>query len=185
MKRKKILQSAILMVILAFIGLCLYMSIRFSIERRPIGEIDDISRYAEIRNQYQGIMQHFPEPLPADATEVKFHYHPSFMQGGTVIQLRLQLPKNQVEKLTDEYYQTATLILHNGNVVKGGSDEGGIPHPQIWVQEDTKGFEKGSFTFFLHEEPLGEENFLWNHGTTYGVMINQEEQVVIYWAEEW
>ncbi len=185
MKWKKIFLSAFLMVTLVFIGLCLYTVIRFSMEKRLVGEVEDLSRYAEIRNQYPGIMQHFPETIPADATRAKFHFHPSFMQGGTVIQLRLQFPKDQIDKLADDYTAKATLILHNGDVVKGASDRGDIPHPRIWVQEETKGFDKDCFTFFLHEEPLGEENSLWNHGITYGAMINQEEQTVIYWAEEW
>jgi hypothetical protein len=173
------------MIILISIGLCLYAFIRFSMEKQLKGETNDLSRYMEIRNQYQAFMQHFPETIPIDATEVKFHYHPSFMQGGTVIQLQLQLSKNHIDKLTDEYSQKATLILRGGNVVKDASDGQSIPNPQIWVKEDSKDFENRFSTYFLHLEPLGEENFLWNHGITYGAMINQEQRVVIYWAEEW
>jgi hypothetical protein len=130
-------------------------------------------------------MRHFPETIPADATGIKFHYHPAFVQGGTAIQLKLQLPNDQVDKLAEEYSQKATLILQDGNVVKGASDGGDIPHPQLWVAADTKDLQEQYAAFFLHTEPLGEDNFLWNHGISYGAMINQGEHVVIYWAEEW
>jgi hypothetical protein len=56
MKLKKILLSSFLMIMLISIGLCLPAFTHFSLEKRLGGEVNDFSRYADIRNQYQVIM---------------------------------------------------------------------------------------------------------------------------------
>src|SRR5215471_1611133 len=54
-----------------------------------------------------GLVAHFPNPLPATASNVKLSAFPGMLQGGAWFQVRLTLPADQVSKVYDQATKVA------------------------------------------------------------------------------
>jgi hypothetical protein len=153
------------------------------------------TRYAykpilKYRWETKSIVEHFPPKIPDKAKDIRFYYRAGLWQGGTTIELRMQMPEREFDAIVQKHHAQAKLILNH-----------------LGKENDTKSEEKGSITpslkFYtvsraeLTDEyqigplPSGYEIFLlhleghWNHGKTAGIAINQLRKEIIYWAEVW
>lgn len=149
-----------------------------------------IQRYKSILADWEesGLVQHFPREIPANAKSPIFSAFPGFMQGGAWIQIRLQLPAEQIREICKEAERQAkqfhdggsstTLInrqedgLGSTSFHTSGTDEREFPADYRIFIYDAVPYKKGS-------------GFDWNHATTRGVAVSTKRSEVIYWAESW
>lgn len=142
-------------------------------------------------NKY--IVEHFPAEIPDEAKDIKFYYRAGLMQGGTTIELRMQMPEREFDSIEQTHRAIAKLILDH-----------------LRKDNDTKSQEKFYFapplmfytvsTAELTDEyqagplPAGYEIFLlhskkykryWNHGKSAGIAVSQARKEIIYWATVW
>ena len=153
------------------------------------------TRYAyqpilKYRWETNNIVEHFPAKIPEEAKNIKFYYRAGFMQGGTTIELRMQMPEREFDSIVHKHRATAILILdHLGkyNDKKSGEEvyfEPSLKFYTVSRAELTDEYKTGSL-------PVGYEIFLlhlkghWNHGKTAGIAVDQTRNEIIYWAESW
>ncbi|MBM3152134.1 MAG: hypothetical protein FJZ96_08030 [Chloroflexi bacterium] len=153
-----------------------------------IGVVTDPAKYATLRAQLGdgAAVQHFPLTIPTEAINVRFYYRPSLFQGGTSFQLRLTLPTDQVDKQYSEFSAQAihSYIGGDTNVHVNLSD--GVPTTLFFTGDNAQqSFPTTYEILVLGAMPYGDSNFIWNHGMTYGVAINNSESIVVYWLEDW
>jgi hypothetical protein len=158
--------------------------------------ITDVARYSEIRDDdwHNGpLVQHFPDKIPADATDVHVLYSLPFMQKGAYFQLRFKLPPQQIADLLAEYNARATwkyegcAYSDQGCYIIGENDP---PLPYFYLDDGPEGVVRPlNYTTFVLGAQLrgGSEppDFPWNHGHTYGIAVNSSTSEVLYWAEAW
>ncbi len=150
--------------------------------------ITDVSQYDEIRQQMgdSELTQHFPSSIPENASDVKFEYLPKFLQGGAHIQLRLQLPQNEIADLLKEYRSKAKFNFVGGDRYEHSNEPSGVPTTYFHTSGiDDRSFPDTYEIFVLNAQPGGTPDFQWNHGYSYGVVISLEKSEIIYWAEYW
>jgi hypothetical protein len=186
MRSSRLLKGiAITLVVLLILG-CLALRLLLPASG-PLGQTTDISCYAEIRDSFEGsiLIQHFPEVIPSDATEVKLEYLPRLMQGGSHFQLRLKLPSNQIEGLYSHFDAIAKLrcmgceTIHDTRLVE-------VPTTFFYTSDtDDVSFPESYEILVLDAQPGGSPEFEWNHGHSYGVAIDISASEAVYWFEYW
>jgi hypothetical protein len=150
--------------------------------------INDVARYEEIRNSIENsdLIEHFPETIPNDAQVLGFEYFRGFMQGGAYIQLRLQLPPDEIAELSEQFHTRAKYRFVGGN----SNDHTNQPNDIPTTFFHTSGTDDISFPYtyeilMLDAQPTGTPDFEWNHGFSYGVAISITDSEIVYWAEDW
>jgi hypothetical protein len=153
------------------------------------------TRYAyqpilKYRWETKNLVEHFPAKIPDDAKDIKFYYRAGLMQGGTNIELRMQMPEREFESIIQKHRTSAILILdHLGVKIDKESDqkvdfELSLKFYTVSRTELTDEYQIGPL-------PVGYEIFLlhlkghWNHGKTAGISASRERKEIIYWAAVW
>lgn len=154
----------------------------------PVGQITDLSRYTEVREQIgdSELARHFPTSIPDNAQNVKFEYVPGFLQGGEIFQLRMKLPQSEIDNLYNEFRPKAKNIFIGGETNDHANLPGGVPTTFFYTSDtEDQSFPVDYEILVLNAEPMGTPKFQWNHGFSYGVAISQEKSEIVYWSEYW
>jgi hypothetical protein len=139
-----------------------------------------------------GLVQHFPRAIPTNAKSSAFAALPGYLQGGAWIQLRAELPADEVQKIYDEARQISRQHHDGGNATthtSGSPDEIMKRLPSTYFY--TSGSEDETFpsdyrVFIFDARSYGtDSSFEWNHGTSRGVAVSLKRNEVVYWAESW
>jgi hypothetical protein len=152
------------------------------------GHITDVARYSEIHKGFEGsaLVRHFPEAIPADATNMRLDYLPRLMQGGCHLQLRLELPLKQVVDLRAHFVAIAKHQFHGGDTNDHANLSEGVPTTFFYTSgTDDRSFPSTYEIFVLDAQPGGSSEFEWNHGQSYGVAIDVSASEIVYWLEYW
>jgi hypothetical protein len=166
----------------------IYMNIAAGIVLAATTPDSDAADYLEVREQIGNseLIRHFPPTVPDNATNVKFVYFGGFMQGGAYIQLRLQLPQDEIVKRSEEYHSRAKYKFIGGSWTDHVNAPNGVPTTHFHTGETEDGsFPNNYEILVLNAQPEGTSDFQWNHGYSYGVVISLENSEIIYWAEDW
>ncbi len=152
--------------------------------RLPFPYITDANRYSEVLESItpKTVIEHFPERIPSEASDVRFAYQPKIMQGAMFLELLMTLPENQINELQDKYGDLEQ--YHYSDEI--GPD---IPEPILYLisdkNDENNGYDQNFSIYLISAEPAGKEDFIWNHGTMYGVGINKTTLQAIYWFQYW
>jgi hypothetical protein len=156
------------------------------------------TRYAykpilKYRWETKDIVEHFPAEIPKEAKNVRFYYRAGLMQGGTTIELRMQMPEREFYAIVQKNRAQAKLILDHL-----GKDNDTKPEEKVYFAPHLRFYtvSKAELTdeYQVGPLPAGYEIFLlhikenkrdWNHGKTAGVAGSQLKKEIIYWAEVW
>lgn len=146
----------------------------------------DIRQYPSLLSKWQptGLVDHFPSSIPARAEEAKiFGTRPGAFQG-SMLQLRLQLPLNEIFEIENN--------LRVPTTQRFGTDHN---TDQAWREKDFKtpidytgtggAFDASFDLFVLYAKKSGSSDSPWNHGASKGLAISPKHQVVVYWCEIW
>lgn len=124
-----------------------------------------------------GLVDHFPQALPPNATDVSLFADPGFLQGSGSFQLRMTLPKQDVQDILTRMKTTAVRSCPSQCTRS-------VEDPQFWNiprlaagQKDDVRFPPDFVVFAL------DTNGEWNHPRGKGVAISIERHEVVYWAE--
>lgn len=150
--------------------------------------IDDPSRYPAILEEMgdSELIRHFPTQIPDTAANVKFVYFGGFLQGGAYIQLRLQLPRDEITKIYNEYRSIAQYKFIGGDRNTHANELYGVPTTNFYTSgTDNFTFPNTYEILVLNVQPGDDPEFEWNHGYSYGVAISTMNSEIIYWAEDW
>ncbi|MBN1453224.1 MAG: hypothetical protein JW963_19580 [Anaerolineales bacterium] len=149
----------------------------------PFPMITDVNRYSEVLNSMDKdspLLAHFPKEIPPEASNVRFAYQPRIMQGAMILELLVTLLESQIDELWSQY---SSLEQYQFTEDKTLDD---IPEPILFLIRDANYELNRDFSiFFIDAQPAGKEEFIWNHGTMYGVGINKSDLEVIYWLQYW
>jgi hypothetical protein len=136
-----------------------------------------------------GLVAHFPNPLPATASNIKLSAFPGFLQGGAWFQVRLNLPAAEVSKAYDDATRIAKDFYDGGDALTSCNSKtktNGLPGTSFHTSDDKKQWEFPAdyriFVFAAHDAG-GTPSF--QSGTCYGVVISKQRNEVIYYAESW
>jgi hypothetical protein len=154
--------------------------------------VTEISRYREVRQSFDPeatLIQHFPPEIPREARNVRLYFVPGFLQGAAVLQLRMQLPPDRVQKIQARFRKTAKL-----KYIPGGKDNNLQPEtsPNGVVITHEYRFHTGessdrpfpkNYELLVTEDTSGAPTYNWKHPNLAGVAIDPATSEVVYWAE--
>ncbi len=154
----------------------------------PMGapkRVTDDNKYSKVLAEWKSttLVDHFPNAIPATATDVKFSALHRFLQGGGHIQLRMKLPNSEVRALYEDAAKKAKQTQDGGNsaTLINEKDDGLHSACPYTLDFDPYEFPKDYRIFIFHAETPGS----WNHGVGYGGVISLQRDEVIYYAENW
>ena len=177
--------TAITLAVLAALA-CLVLQLLCRVAGPP-GQITDVTRYAEIRDSFEGsvLVQHFPDAIFSTATETKLDYLPRLMQGGSHFRLRLTLPPEQIRDLY-LHFDAIAAYRYMGGAAPHNTLADKIPATRFYTSAtDDTSFPDSYEILVLGAEPGGSSEFAWNHGHSYGVAIDVSASEIVYWFEYW
>ena len=129
----------------------------------------------------------FPARIADDANKTAFFHMPGFLQGGDIIALRLQLPKEHLEEILTELKASGRIATREFY---------GIPEPNCYPKfgltkpsrknlfKDVENLPK-DFQIFLFESDLANIRENWNHNFLAFTAISLQRSEVVYYAEAW
>lgn len=150
---------------------------------RDFPMITDVNRYSEVLNsgdKDSPLLAHFPKEIPSEASNVRFAYQPRIMQGAMFLELLMTLPEAQIDELWSQYSNLEQYQFTDDKTLND------IPEPILFlIRNEDQELDRDFSIFFIDAQPAGNEDFIWNHGTMYGVGINQTDLEIIYWLQYW
>ncbi|PAX59855.1 hypothetical protein [Brunnivagina elsteri] len=152
--------------------------------------VKDSSKYSEIRYKVwlnPTLVNHFPESIPKDATNVRLVYVPASAQGGSAFQVKFKQPQEKIKSAIAKYNQVAKYKYKGGDTNDHSNQANGIPTTFFYTSDDA---DNGTFppdynVLVLGAEDKGQKEFKWNHGNSYGVAISRLDSTIVYWVEAW
>ncbi len=157
---------------------------------RVHGDVTSVRRYEYVLDEHwqaDELVNHFPRPIPPEASNVSFFFQPVLMQRGASIQLRMTLPPDTARKQYERFAGLRTKSFFGGDINDHMNAEEGMP-TTFFFTSDTgerkfpKDYEVMIFDEVLKERPDG---FYWNHGQSRGVAISKLRNEIVYWAARW
>jgi hypothetical protein len=147
----------------------------------PPDETTDPRDYSQVLRQWQntGLADHFPEDIPTEARNVHLSSFPGFLQGGGWLQVRMELPASQVEQVLRDNLPRAIKQFKGGDKVTH-YNECKVASTYFFTSGTKESKFPASYTILVLGNAGG-----WNHGSSYGVAIDQANNEVVYWAERW
>ena len=145
-------------------------------------------KYSTLITQWTptGLVAHFPNSLPASASNIKLSAFPGFLQGGAWLQVRLTLPSAEVSKIYDDATKIAKDFYDGGGVFKSvNSKVDGLPGTNFHTSDNQHApdFPDDYRIFVLAAQRPGGNT--WESGKCYGVVVSKQRNEVIYYAENW
>ena len=169
--------SAVVLVVvgtIAFIGHSMF----------PEKSVTDISRYEELLNSKSSVplavTDHFPKVIPVNGRNVRLDYFPKILQGGGHLQLRVQLPRKEMDQILAKYEGLATLRFIGGNRYDHMRQQPEGGHTTDFYTGDTS---NRKFTDSFEILVLGGK--YGNHGRSHGLAVDRSSSDVVFWAEWW
>lgn len=170
------------LMFVAGLGIAIVGSLAWQGATESVTELEEYETLiAELRgeNVDSPLLQHFPNTVPESAIKPRLYFLPGFLQGGTIFQLSLELPLDEFEAEKGKFRAQSIHLF------QAGISEPPIPEPELHFESVQVSFPNTYQFIVLGAHPHGNENFIWNHGSIYGVAIDQEAQRIVYWLEDW
>jgi len=147
----------------------------------PPNEESDPARYPKVLQQWRGttLVDHFPSAIPAEAQHVRLSSFPGFLQGGGWIQVRLQLPAEQIRQLLDEY-ELLAIKRFDGGCKADHYNACKVASADFRTSDLPTSIFPPDYTIFVLRNFGG-----WNHGGSCGVAIHATAGEIVYWTERW
>lgn len=189
----KIKSLLIVTNILLIIAYCIFLFYQFlyiafvdSIE--PVTNVGCYQNILKYRNYPYTEISHFPKSIPADASNVFVYDQQPFLQGGSMLYLRYTASEEEIKDLYEEYKKSVKFILTTDKY-NMDSETKEYYYPSGYDLESFVGdLYKDVYDVYIIDCASGDHDeigFLWNHGYSYGLMINQTYNDLIYWSDVW
>ena len=129
-----------------------------------------------------------------NAGNPRFYYAAGLLQGGSTIELRVQMPARDVEDVYATYRPQAKAVFNGGDKLEQGIEKQDILPKWNFMtftpdENETLGFHsllpKDFEILLLTAQPYKSSPMDWNHGRSSGISVSRQRREVIYWAEVW
>jgi hypothetical protein len=157
--------------------------------------VTDVAQYPKILNnpwKDSPLVQHFPKTIPAEAKNVKIHYVPGFLQGGSMLQLQMTLPPAKIAEIQAQLRKVAQRKYISGakdnSPVQETSADGQMSITFEYKYYLGKSGEQNfpeNYEILVLSDTRGAPTYNWNHSQMHGVAIDSTTSEVVYWAESW
>ena len=130
------------------------------------------------------LVAHFPPEVPPHAGLVRFSAWPGGLQSAAYIQLRLQLPAEEINQIALNLKQ-ATTRAYTPDEVHGRSSND-LPLILFHTANNPstpRQFPSHYTLYVLHVEDRSPPG--WIHGSACGVAVSRTRNDVVYWAVDW
>ena len=146
--------------------------------------VTDLSKYEVYAESVNSLYPtgYLPKKIPSESLNTSFFYVPGFLQGATILSLRLKLPEREIDKLlklhaNENHYSVDDINIINRMPVR--SNFGKSP------SSEDKIFPKGipldqSFKIFLRYCSLKSIEKNWNHPHISLIAISRQNSEVVY-----
>lgn len=160
---------------------------------KTVWGVTRIDRYEAVLDEYwhfrSDLVEHFPRPIPEDATDIRFSFAPAFLQGGAHIQLRYTTDPATISSLYARFSKKATRTLIGGNKNRHMNAKDGMPTTSFFTSgSDDRDF-PDDYELLCLDQVIEQEDrppgSYWNHGASHGVAISKKRNAIVYWAELW
>ena len=145
-------------------------------------DVTDLTQYQDIlrnRWQSQARIDHFPDPLPSEATEIRLAYFPGFLSTDKHLQVRMKLPAEKIEQLYRQFSGKAVRKFKGGNWNDHANQVDGVGTTFFYTGDaEDRRFPESYELLVLQSQ--GETS-----GVSSGVAIDREAHEIVYWAEVW
>jgi hypothetical protein len=151
-------------------------------------ETTDIDEYTTILKQWSpsGLVGHFPASISPQAQQVRLSAYPGHLQGGAYIQLRMQLPSAEIQRIEAQLKRIAQVASKDGGMLSSNNEEAvdKVPTPNFHTSDlpASSAFPDHYTLYILSSIDRGGR---WNHGQTSGTAVSTVANEVVYWAESW
>jgi hypothetical protein len=183
-RTKRILNGCLALLLLAFIafmGFCYYLG---SIIEESLQDVTDVSRYTEIKETWPtNLVRHFPDKAPHPAV---FFYQPGFLQGGSALQLKVAMSPTDLAAELSKISPHVLVTYQGGGRQDHRNSTNGIPTTDFFTSGTTNTLKfPDDYAIMVIEANDRNGGFPWNHGSTAGIAISTQRNMVVYWAELW
>jgi hypothetical protein len=198
LKARRILATIVQVVLpisilatMAIMGSCSYLLNREMNE--ALKPVTDSSQYEESLAKFEGSLtvKHFPPKIPADAKNVRLYYLPGFLQGATLLELRMKLPPDKIKTIEAEFLKQAKRKYIPGAKDNSPTEEDSPTGLKVEYSYRShigslngKNF-PSNYKILVLEDTRGAPKYDWNHSDVYGVAIDPANSEVVYWLEDW
>jgi hypothetical protein len=157
--------------------------------------VTDVAQYSKILNdpwKDSPLVQHFPKTIPAEAKNVKIHYVPGFLQGGSILQLQMTLPPAKIAEIQAQLRKVAQRKYIPGakdnSPTQETSTDGQMSitfeYKYYLGKSDVQNFPE-NYEILVLSDTRGAPTYNWNHSQMHGVAIDPTTSEIVYWAESW
>jgi hypothetical protein len=194
LKVRKILATifqVVLPISILVVGGCLYLLNReFDEALKPV---TDTAQYEKILAKFENSLtvKHFPLRISADAKNVRLYYLPGFLQGATMLELRMKLPPEQIKIIEAEFLKQAKRRYIPGAKNNSSKEENSPTGMKVeYIYKSHIGSLNGenfpsNYKLLVLEDTRSAPKYNWKHSTVYGVAIDPSNSEVVYWLEQW
>jgi hypothetical protein len=157
--------------------------------------VTDVNQYSKILNnpwKDSPLVQHFPKIIPAEAKNVKIHYVPGFLQGGSILQLQMTLTPAKIAEIQAQLRKVARRKYIPGakdnSPTQETSGDGqmsiNFEYKYYLGKSDVQNFPE-NYEILVLSDTRGAPTYNWNHSQMHGVAIEPSTSEIVYWAESW
>jgi hypothetical protein len=180
------LSFATIMALVVWVNIDLHNSLK---------TVTDVAQYSKILNdpwKDSPLVQHFPKTIPAEAKNVKIHYVPGFLQGGSMLQLQMTLPPAKIAEIQAQLRKVAQRKYIPGAKDNSATQETSadgqmsitFEYKYYLGKSDVQNFPE-NYEILVLSDTRGAPTYNWNHSQMHGVAIYPTTSEIVYWAESW
>jgi hypothetical protein len=157
--------------------------------------VTDVAQYSKILNdpwKDSPLVQHFPKTIPAEAKNVKIHYVPGFLQGGSMLQLQMILPPAKITEIQTQLRKVAQRKYIPGakdnSPIQETSADGQMSNTfkyRYYIGGSGEQYFPENYEILVLSDTRGAPTYDWNHSQMHGVAIDPTTSEIVYWAESW
>jgi hypothetical protein len=194
LKVRKILATIVQVVLpISILAIGGYLYLFNPLIDEELKPVTDSSHYVKVLAKFEDSLtvKHFPLKIPADAKNVRLYYLPGFLQGATLLELRMKLPPEQLKIIEAEFLKQAKRKYIPGAKNNSPNEENSPTGVKVeYIYKSHIGSLNGenfpsNYKLLVLEDTRGAPKYDWNHSDVYGVAIDPSTSEVVYWLEQW
>jgi len=173
--------TGVLIVILGIVMFIAFFNISIDSATTVTTDISRYERALKLSHFPGKLLETFPDKIQDNAKNTKFFYTPAFGQGGKEIALKFETDSYSIKKYISEFSQKAKWV---GKVNDSEANKYGVNNGQFSLFEYTySGLPKDYIIYVIFSESYQKDN--WNHGKISLVAINEQNNEIMFLAEDW
>lgn len=129
------------------------------------------------------LIAHFPAKIPEDAEDVELSHNHAFLQGGENFSLCFRANREYIAAEAARFSSKAGWFGSHEDAKRAGNEAGWMHFPMM---SSAYTLPEENTIYLLYSRPHEESGkYMWNHGESCCVVINEEEGRILYQMDDW